>query len=55
MHRLTAECRAILNRTLSARRQRSMIALAIIESMIDVAIETLRPVIPRPRPNEYPA
>ncbi len=45
MHRLTMECRTLFRRTLTARRHRTTIALAIVETVIDVPVEMRRPAI----------
>jgi hypothetical protein len=53
MHRLAVKFCAMLCRALAARRRRTMIAMPEVESMIDVAVEVLRPVKPRSRTDEY--
>ncbi len=55
MHRLTMEFRTVLSRTFAARRHRSMVALAIVEMMIDVSVKSARPVKPGSRTDEYTA
>jgi hypothetical protein len=55
MHRLAVELCTAFRRTLAARRQRPAVALAIVETMIDVPIETICPVVPRPGPDENTA
>ncbi len=55
MHGLSAKLFMMFHRTLSARRQRPMVAMAIVEVMIDVSIEMLRPVEPWSGPDEYTA
>jgi len=47
MHRLAVKLYAVLCRTLAARRHPTVIALAVIEMMIDVPVEMLRPMEPR--------
>ena len=46
MHGLTVKLRAVFRRSSAARRETSAIALAIVELMINVAVEVIRPVIP---------
>jgi hypothetical protein len=55
MHRLATERRAIRHRALAARWQRPAIAFAIVESVIDVTVETIWAVIPGPRTDENAA
>jgi hypothetical protein len=55
MHRLAVEFCTMFCRTLAARRHRPAVALAIVEAMIDVAIEITRPVVPRTGPYENTA
>jgi hypothetical protein len=47
MHRLTVKLCTVLRGPLAARRYGTVIALAVIEMMIDVPIEMLRPMEPR--------
>ena len=55
MHRLTMKFRTMFRWALSPCRHRPMVALAIVEMMIDVPVEVLRSVIPRPGPDENSA
>lgn len=55
MHRLTTECRALLDRGLAASRKRAPITLAIVEIVIDVPVEIGRSAIPGARTNEHTA
>jgi hypothetical protein len=55
MHRLAVELRALLPRSLAALRQWSTIALAVIQIVIDVAVEASRPVIPGSSADEHPS
>jgi hypothetical protein len=52
MHRLAVKFRTPLGRVLTARRRRAVIAMAIVERMIDMAVEVIRPVKPRSRADE---
>ena len=47
VHCLTVKLRAVLRWSGAARRVPTAVALAIVELMIDVAVEMVRPVIPR--------
>jgi hypothetical protein len=55
VHRLATKCRTTLCRALTARRHWATIAMAEVESMIDVAVEVLLAVKPRSRADEYTA
>ena len=55
VHCVAVELRTVLGRTLSACREASVIALAIVQMMIHVSVEVLRPVEPRSRTDEYTA
>jgi hypothetical protein len=55
MHRLAVKLCAALRRMFSPRRHWPVIAFAVIEMMIDVPVEMLRPVKPRTRADEYAA
>jgi hypothetical protein len=55
MHCLAVKLCTVFRWTLAARGHRSVVALAKVETMIDVSIETIRPVEPRSRPDEYTA
>ena len=52
MHCLTVKFCAVLRWCSAARRETSVVALAIVELMIDVAVEMVRPVIPRTSTDE---
>lgn len=55
MHGLPAKLFVVFHGMLSARGQRPMIALAIVEVMIDVSIEMFRPVKPWSGSDEHAA
>jgi hypothetical protein len=55
MHRLAMEFRAARRRSFTASGHRSVVTLAIIESVIDVTVEMIRPVIPGSGTDEYTA
>jgi hypothetical protein len=55
MHRLAMEFYAALSRSFAASRQRSAITFAKVEIVIHVAVEMIRPVVPRPGTDEYAA
>ena len=52
MHCLTVKFCAVLRRSGAARRETPVVALAIVELMIDVSVEVIRPVIPRASADE---
>jgi hypothetical protein len=52
MHCLAVKFRTVFRGTLAARRHRPVVALSIIETMIDVPIEVFGPVKPRSSPDE---
>jgi len=52
MHCLAVKFRAVFRWMFTARRKTSMVALAIVEMMIDVSVETIRPVKPGPGTDE---
>jgi len=55
MHCLAVKLCTVFRWAFTARRHRPVVALAKVETMIDVSIETIRPVEPRSRPDEYTA
>jgi hypothetical protein len=55
MHRLSMEFSPSFGGTFTPSRERSMIALAIVKIVIDVPVETIWSVIPRPRTNKQAA
>jgi hypothetical protein len=55
MHRLAVKLGATRRGTIAAGGKRTMIALAIIEIVIDVAVEVISPVIPGTGTNKYAA
>jgi hypothetical protein len=55
VHCFAVELRTMFCRTFAALGKRSVVALAIVEMMIDVTVEMFRPVIPRSRSEEYAA
>ena len=55
MHCLAVKFRAVFRWMFTARRKTSMVALAIVEMMIDVSVEVIRPVVPRSRADENTA
>ena len=52
MHCLAMKLGTVLRRSLATRWKLAMVALAIVEMMIDVPVEMIRPVIPRSRTDE---
>ncbi len=52
VHGLAMKLRTVLSYVLSPRRQRSMVALAVVEMMVDMPIKMLGTVEPRPSANE---
>jgi hypothetical protein len=55
MHCLAVKFRSVLPGVLAACRKATVVALAIVEMMIDVSIEMITAVIPRSRPYERAA
>ena len=55
VHCLTVKLCAVFRRSRATRRHGPVVALAIVELMIDVAVEMIRPVIPRASSDEYSA
>ncbi len=55
MHCLAVKLCAVFRCNLAACRQRPVVALAIVETMIDVSVEMIRSVVPRARPDEETA
>jgi hypothetical protein len=55
MHCVAMKFRAVFGWMFASRRETAMVALAIIEMMINVAVEVLRPVKPGSRTNENAA
>lgn len=55
MHCFAAKSLMVFHRMLSARRHRPVIALAIVEVMIDMSIETFRSMEPWAGSDEYSA
>ena len=55
VHGLTVELCAVFRRRCAARGHSPVVALAIVEMMIDVAVEMIRPVIPGASADEDPA
>ena len=55
MHCLTVKLCAVFRWSRAARRHGPVVALAIVEFMIDVAVEMIRSVIPRASADEYSA
>jgi hypothetical protein len=55
MHCLAVKLCAVFRWMLAARGKSPAVALAKVETMIDVPIEMIRPVEPRSRPDKYPA
>ena len=53
VHRLAAEWRPMLRRTLTARWKVPVVAFAEIEVMIHVPVKMFRPVKPRSRAQEH--
>ena len=52
MHRLAMKLSTVFRRGLATGWKLAMVALAIVEMMIDVSVETIRPVIPGSGPDE---
>ena len=55
VHRLAMEFRAARSRSFTTRGQPAVITLAIVEMVIDVTVEMIRPVIPGPGADEHAA
>ena len=55
MHRLAVKVRAVFCGSRAPSRHWPVIALAVIEMMIDVSVEMLRSVVPRPSADKYTA
>ena len=55
MHGFAVKLCAMFNWMLAARRHRPLVALAIVEMMIDVSVEMRCPVIPGSRSDKYAA
>jgi hypothetical protein len=55
MHCLAVKFCTVFRRTLAARWKSPMVALAVVEMVIDVSVETIRPVEPRSRADKYAA
>jgi hypothetical protein len=55
MHCLAVKLCTVFRRTLAARGKTPMVALAVIEMVIDVSVETTRPVEPGSRADKYTA
>ena len=55
MHCLSMKLRTMFGRTVAACRHRAVVTLAVIEVMIDVTIEMLRPVVPGACTNKHAA
>ncbi len=55
MHCLAVKLCAMFRWTLAARREIAVVALAVIETMIDMSVEMIRPVVKRSRSDEYTA
>jgi len=55
MHRLAVKLCTVFRWALAARGHRPVVAPAIVETMIDVSVEMIRPVVPRSRANENTA
>jgi hypothetical protein len=55
MHCLTVKFCTVFRRTLAARGKSPMVALAVIETVIDVSIEMFRSVEPGSRADKYTA
>jgi hypothetical protein len=52
VHRLPVKLSTVIPWPFTAGRHRAVVTLAIVELMIDMAVEMTRPVVPRPRANE---
>jgi hypothetical protein len=55
MHCLTVKLCTVIRRSLAARWHGSVVALALVEMMIHVSIEVLRPMEPGSRTDKYAA
>jgi hypothetical protein len=55
VHCLAVKLCAVFRWTLTTRWHGTVVAFAKVETMIDVSVEMIRPVIPRPRPDENTA
>jgi hypothetical protein len=55
MHGHSAKRFMVFHRMLSARREWSVVSMAIVQVMIDVSVEMFRPVEPGTRPDEHTA
>jgi len=55
VHGITVKLTTILRRMFAASRRRPVVALPIVEMMIDMAVKILRPVEPRPSSDEEAA
>jgi hypothetical protein len=55
MHCLAVKLCTVIGRMLAARRQRHLITLAEVETMVDVSVKVFRPVEPGSRSDEYTA
>ena len=55
VHCLTVKLSAVFRRGRAAGRETPVVALAIVELMIDVPVEMIRPVVPRASADEYSA
>lgn len=55
MHRLAVKLCTMFRWALAARGHRPAVALAIVETVIDVSVEMIRPVVPGSRANENTA
>jgi len=55
VHRLAVELGAVIDRMLAARGRRTVIALAVVEMVVYMAIEVIRAVKPGTCANEHPA
>ena len=55
VHCLAVKLCAVFRWTLAACGHWPVVAFAKVEMMIDVSVEMIRPVIPRPRPDENTA
>jgi hypothetical protein len=53
MHRFSVKLQSAFRRTLATRWQWPAVALAKVETMIDVSVETTRPMEPGSGPDEY--
>jgi hypothetical protein len=52
MHCLAVKLCTVFRWAFTARRHRPVVALAIVETMIDVSVEVIRPAVPRSRADE---